>query len=186
MPRTRGATCDPACWRLSCGVNPLFRWIIYPNWPTTPSVLAGFASISTCQPCATLLTASAIATRPCINGYALSIQPTAQSLAARELFAGWRRTTWSRVILMVWRLRRWTFSSWHAAKLRLMHVFFPLGFLALVRAGSSGPAIRLSGGLHVTRQRSGAGRAPVAEDGGSGDHCRNQLPAEIVGRARPR
>jgi len=69
------------------------------------------------------LTASAIATRPCINGYALSIQPTAQSLAARELFAGWRRTTWSRVILMVWRLRRWTVSSWHAAKLRLTHVF---------------------------------------------------------------
>src|SRR5271166_4979724 len=31
---------------------------------------------------------------------------------------------------------------------------------------SPGPAIRLSGGLHVTRQRSGAGRAAVAEDGG--------------------
>ena len=30
-------------------------------------------------------------------------------------------------------------------------------------------------GLHVTRRRSGTGRPAVAADGGSGDHCPNQL-----------
>src|SRR5271166_1465861 len=44
---------------------------------------------------------------------------------------------------------------------------------------SPGPAIRLSGGLHVTRQRSGAGRAAVAEDGGGG---RRPLPEPATGR----
>src|SRR5208282_27429 len=60
----------------------------------------------------------------------------------------------------------------------LTHVFFPLGFLALVRAGSPGPAIRLSGGVHVTRQRSGAGGAAVAEDGG----VRKPVPEPATGR----
>ena len=36
--------------------------------------------------------------------------------------------------------------------------------------------------LHVTRQRSGTGRLAGAEDGGSGDHCPNQLPHELPGR----
>jgi hypothetical protein len=48
----------------------------------------------------------------------------------------------------------------------------------LVRRGSPGPAIRLSGSLHVTRQRSGAGRAAVAEDGG----VRRPLPKPATGR----
>src|SRR5271166_4353039 len=56
--------------------------------------------------------------------------------------------------------------AWHAAKLRLTHVSFPLGLITLVRAGPPDPAIRPTGGLHVTRQRSGAGRAAVAEAGG--------------------
>src|SRR5271157_2637754 len=37
------------------------------------------------------------------------------------------------------------------------------------------PAVRLTAVLRVTRQRSGTGRSGVAEDGGSGDHCPNQL-----------
>ncbi len=45
--------------------------------------------------------------------------------------------------------------AWHAAKLRLTHVSFPLGFIALVRAGSPDPAVRPTGGFQVTRRRSG-------------------------------
>ena len=44
--------------------------------------------------------------------------------------------------------------------------------------GSPGPAIRLSGGFRVTRQRSGAGRAAVTEDGG----VRRPLPEPATGR----
>src|SRR5271157_3558755 len=43
-----------------------------------------------------------------------------------------------------WRLKlggRGLGSYWHAAKLRLTHVFFPLGFIALVRAGSPDPPV---------------------------------------------
>src|SRR5208337_2808944 len=42
----------------------------------------------------------------------------------------------------------------------------------LVRRGSPDPAVGLTGGLHVTRRRSGTA---VAEAGGSGSHCSNQL-----------
>ena len=48
-----------------------------------------------------------------------------------------------------------------------------------VRRGSLDPAVRPTAGLHVTRRRSGTGRPAVAEDGGSGDHCPNQLPHEL-------
>src|SRR5271157_1403080 len=43
------------------------------------------------------------------------------------------------------------------------------------RRGSPDPAVRLTGGFHVTRRRSGTGRPAVAEDSGSGDHCPNRL-----------
>jgi len=69
-------------------------------------------------------------------------------------------------------------TSRHAAKLGLTRVFFPIGFVALVRVGPPDPAVRLTAGLHVTRRRSGTGRPAGAEDGGSGDHCPNQLPHE--------
>jgi hypothetical protein len=52
--------------------------------------------------------------------------------------------------------------DWHAAKLRLTHVFFPLGFVALVRAGSPDPAVRPTGGFQVTRRRSGTRSARVS------------------------
>ena len=57
-----------------------------------------------------------------------------------------------------------------------------------VRRGSPDPAVRLIAGLHVTRRRSGTGRPTVAEDGGSEDHCPNQLaqdplPPVLDGRA---
>src|SRR5271166_2374853 len=55
------------------------------------------------------------------------------------------------------------------------------GHYSLVRAGSPDPAVRLIAGLHVTRRRSGTGTPAVAEDGGSGDHCPNQLPHEFQG-----
>src|SRR5208283_1388600 len=55
--------------------------------------------------------------------------------------------------------------DWHAAKLRLTRVFFPIGFVAVVRAGPPDPAVRLTAGLQVTRQRSGTGRFTVAEAG---------------------
>ena len=52
--------------------------------------------------------------------------------------------------------------AWHAAKLRLTHVSFPLGFIALVRAGSPDPAVRPTGGFQVTRRRSGTRSARVS------------------------
>jgi hypothetical protein len=63
--------------------------------------------------------------------------------------------------------------GWHAAKLRLTGVLFPLGFLSWFGQDLLIPAVRPTGGLQVTRQRSGTA---VAEDGESGDHCPNQFP----------
>src|SRR5271166_5674516 len=52
--------------------------------------------------------------------------------------------------------------AWHAAKLRLTHVSFPLGLITLVRAGPPDPAVRPTGGFQVTRRRSGTRSARVS------------------------
>jgi hypothetical protein len=70
---------------------------------------------------------------------------------------------------------------WHAAKLVLTALGSRLLSLRIcfVRRGFPDPAVRLTGGLHLSRRRSGTGTLTVAEAGGLGDHCRTSLHKTI-------
>ncbi len=64
-----------------------------------------------------------------------------------RIFGGFFRRVTSCTIEDQEAIRPGPAGGWHAAKLRLTHVSFPLGFIALVRKGFPDPAVRPTGGF---------------------------------------
>src|SRR5271157_1172210 len=78
-----------------------------------------------------------------------------------------------------WRLKlggRGLGSYWHAAKLRLTHVFFPLGFIALVRAGSPDPPVLCDRGSPSPRSLAHDLETSGRPNGGVGRPSPNEPP----------